>query len=101
MKTSKDVLIKQTESILRAAELPLFKYATTRAEDLKELAELIRARKSKRVGTRMTDKTIELACTLRKEGLSYGAITREIFHRIGESWDISTIEHAVKRNMNG
>ncbi|MBD3159320.1 MAG: hypothetical protein GF309_11070 [Candidatus Lokiarchaeota archaeon] len=57
---------------------------------------MIRARKAKRIGTRMNDEVIEVACSLRKEGLSYGAIAREIFHRTGESWDISTVEHAVK-----
>jgi hypothetical protein len=97
LETKKDVLIKQTESILRFAEIEPFKQATSRRKDLEELNSLIMSRKSKIVGSRLTQVEIDHALKLRRKGKSYGEITKLIFREIGTSWDISTIEHAIKK----
>jgi len=95
--TPKDVIIKQSNSIIRADESGLFRYAESRRENLKELADIVRARKSKPSGSRLTSREIEYAFRLRRRGVSYGGITRSMYHEFGISWDISTIEHAIKR----
>jgi hypothetical protein len=98
LSTPKESLVKQSNSILRASEIPLFKYAESRLHHLEELADIISARKSKPANSRLSPKEIKYACSLRERGLSYGGITRRIFHELGNSWDISTIEHAIKRH---
>ncbi|MFW9888054.1 MAG: hypothetical protein ACFFER_07730 [Candidatus Thorarchaeota archaeon] len=95
--TKKDVLIKQTESIIGFAELAPFREAETRRQDLEELASLVRARKSKDPSARLSEAEIDHALKLRQQGKSYGEITRLVFRDFGKSWDISTIEHAIKK----
>jgi hypothetical protein len=97
--TSKDVLIKQSSSILKITEQQLFKYAESRQESLEELRSLVSARKAKPVGSRLSKEEIDFAVMLRRNHKSYGAITRSVFKRFGNSWDISTIEHAIKRRQ--
>jgi hypothetical protein len=97
--TSKDVLVKQSESILKVAEIGLFKHAESRQESLEELRLLVHERKTKSLGSRLSKEEIDFAMTLRGENKSYGEITRTIFRKYGNSWDISTIEHAIKRRQ--
>ncbi|MHA1928417.1 MAG: hypothetical protein ACTSV2_07545, partial [Candidatus Thorarchaeota archaeon] len=92
-------LIKQSESIIRAGEVDLFRYAESRKDALDELAPIVRSRKEKPKNSKLSESEITYACDLRRKGLSYGEITRRIFHDIGTSWDISTIEHAIKRTI--
>ncbi len=97
LETKKDVLIKQTESILRFTEIEPFKNAESRRRDLEELNSLILSRKSKIVGSRLSQSEIDHALELRRKGKSYGEITKLVFRKFGTSWDISTIEHTIKK----
>jgi hypothetical protein len=99
LETQKDVLVKQTDSILRFAKLKPFKQATSRCESLEELNTLVIARKSKAVGSRLSQAEINHALMLRQKGKSYGEITKLVYREFGTSWDISTIEHAIKRQF--
>jgi len=100
LETKKDVLIKQTESILRFAEIEPFNQALSRKNDLEELEALVRNRKAKPIGSHVSQREIDFAQRLRSKGKSYGEITRLLYREFGISWDISTIEHAIKR-QNG
>jgi hypothetical protein len=100
LERKKDVLIKQTESIIRFAELEPFKQAKTRKEDLEELNSLVITRKSKIIGSRLSKVEIDQALMLRRKGKSYGEITKLIYREFGTSWDISTIEHAIKKHTH-
>jgi len=97
LETKKDVLIKQTESILRFAEIEPFNQAISRKDALEELRNLVSDRKAKTIGSRISRKEIDFAQSLRSKGKSYGEITRLLYREFGISWDISTIEHAIKR----
>jgi hypothetical protein len=98
LETKKDVLIKQTESILKFAELEPFRQAKSRRKDLEELNSLVITRKSKIAGSRLSQAEIDQALMLRRKGKSYGEITKLVYREFGTSWDISTIEHAIKRH---
>jgi hypothetical protein len=39
-----------------------------------------------------------IALELRQRGKSYGEIAKLVFRKFGDSWDISTIEHAIKKH---
>ena len=91
------VQVCRCDSILKLAELPMFRYARSRSESLDEVSRMIRARREKPLGSRLSHDEIHFASHLRKEGLSYGEITRVLFRQYGNSWDLSTVEHAVKR----
>jgi hypothetical protein len=99
--TTKDVLIKQCTSMLKVADLGLFRHAESRCEFLEELRTLVHARRAKPIGSRLTKEEIEYAVMLRGKNKSYGEITRNVFRTFGNSWDISTIEHAIKRHQEG
>ena len=55
------------------------------------------ARRTKPKGIRISKNEIDFAMKLRGKNQSYGEITKGIFEKFGNSWDISTIEHAIKR----
>jgi len=92
-----DVMINQSGSIVHLSELPMFRYARSRQDSLDELAEMIQARKDKPVGLRMSSEEIEFASESRDSGHSYGSITHLLYKRFGRSWDVSSVEHAIKR----
>lgn len=75
----------------------MFKHSVSRLESLRELASMVRACKTKSPGMRISAPEVDYACGLRKQGLSFGAITHSVFRKFGTSWDISTIEHAIKK----
>jgi len=95
--TKKDVRILKTDSILRFAEIEPFKQAISRKNDLEELKNLIKDRKAKDVDSHISKREIDYALDLRSKGKSFGEITKLLYRDFGISWDISTIEHAIKR----
>ena len=95
--TKKEVRIIRTESILKLAALEPFKHAKSRRNELEEINDLLSARKSKVVGLRLSETELDHALILRRKGKSYGEITKLVYRKFGNSWDISTIEHAIKR----
>ena len=97
--TKKDVLILKTESIQKLAKIGLFNYAESRKKELEEVNELVISRKAKPVGSHLSKAEIDHAVLLRGEGKSYGEITKLVYKKFGNSWNISTIEHAIKKQF--
>jgi hypothetical protein len=75
----------------------MLRYARSRQASLDELAELVKAKKNKTFSLRKSGKETKVAHELRKLGLSYGSRTRILYKRFWRSWDVSSVEHAIKR----
>ncbi|MHA1862505.1 MAG: hypothetical protein ACTSWA_01955, partial [Candidatus Thorarchaeota archaeon] len=89
------VEIFKHESIRLMTELPLFKNATSRLENLSELCAMLDARPKRKP---VTAKEISLILMLHKSGLSYGDISLQLWRIHNISRSIATIGRIVRQN---
>jgi transposase-like protein len=91
------VRIHSQEGIVRAAELPFFRYATGRQRNADKLADMMHARQQQRSTNMDSLEILEVMVQLRKEGLSYGEVAERLFDQFGVSLDHSTVALRINR----
>jgi hypothetical protein len=90
------VRIYSHNGILKATALPLFRFATTRLETAKKVAEMIESRKSQDAATTFPH-IVEEMQKLRDRGYSYGRIAVVIYEKYGISYDHKAVMRRLKK----
>lgn len=92
------VRTKNREDFLKATELPPFKYAKTRLEEMEQANKMIDVTRRSMYSNPLSEIEISRIKVLRNEGLSYGDIRERIFQEYGYSLHTFDIWNIVKRN---
>lgn len=87
------IVISSQESVQKANEIGMFRYAKSRQDNLEKLNRMIDSYHSREIGT----EEIELIRNSRKEGKSWGLISEEIFDRFGYTWPYYSISWRAKK----
>ncbi len=91
----KRVRFRRQKCIIIAAELPLFRFATSRKENSEKLAEMMKARKKKKERF-IPEEISKLILELHNRKKSSGYIAEYIFNHFGISYDRSSISYHIR-----
>lgn len=89
--------VNRINDLKRSAELPLFKHATGRLENLVEISKMLKARGALRT-TKMTLEIVSEILILRNNGQSFGRIAYNIWQKHHISLSPSSVRKIVKKH---
>jgi transposase len=90
------VRIYSQDGIIKAAELPLFRFASSRLDIANKVAEMMRKRQDQEIGITFPE-IVEEMQQLRNKGYSYGRIAEVIYDKYGISYDHSSVIRRLKK----
>ena len=93
------VKIRTQEGVIRAAKFPLFRFATSRLNTAKKVAEMMETRQKQEI-TITNPEIVKEMKQLRAKGYSYGKIAEHIYDKYGISYDHSAVIRRLKKSKN-
>ncbi len=87
--------IKKYDEILKARELPLFRFASGRQKILDDMCKIIRLRPKRRY--RVPEEEKKIVLKLHKSGLSVGQIVEKLWYDYGMARTVSVIEGIIRQ----
>lgn len=82
------VVVNAHDSVKRAAEIGMFRYATSRKENLAKLAKMI---DTYYAAPEMSPSEIAYVKKMRNQGESWGSISEALFDKFGHTWPYYTV----------
>lgn len=88
------VVVSSHDSMKRAAEIGMFRYATSRKENLAKLAKMI---DTYYTSPEMSPSEIAYVKKMRSQGNSWGSISEALFDKFGHTWPYYTVMRWSRR----